>query len=101
MAGYCKVEFEALSRLIKDLSECAGGMRSAMKQLKDIGPKGSGSAELEEACDDFQDKWGYGIKLIAEATGGITEKVAESGRLFQQLEDKVAATVHSVKVADR
>lgn len=101
MAGYCKVEFEALSRLIKDLSECAGGMRSAMKQLKDIGPKGSGFAELEEACDDFQDKWGYGIKLIAEATGGITEKVAEAGRLFQHLEDKVATQVHSVKVADR
>jgi hypothetical protein len=98
MAGYYNVQFEALARLVTDLSECADGMRSAMRQLKDIGPKGSGSEELENACDDFQDKWGYGIKLIAEATGGITEKVAESGRLYQHLEDQVRAKAEAVKV---
>ncbi|MFE2264247.1 hypothetical protein [Streptomyces griseosporeus] len=98
MAGYYNVEFEALARLVTDLSECADGMKSAMRKLKDIGPKGSGSDELENACDDFQDKWGYGIKLIAEATGGLTEKVAESGRLFQHLEDKVRAQAAGVKV---
>ncbi|WP_330459290.1 hypothetical protein OIB37_21855 [Streptomyces sp. NBC_00820] len=101
MAGHCRAEFEALARLVRDLGECADGMRSAMRQLKDIGPKGAGSAELEEACDDFQDDWGHGIKLIAEATGGIAEKVAQSGRLFQHLEDQVAATVRSVKAGDR
>ncbi|MER7106451.1 hypothetical protein [Streptomyces sp. NPDC000229] len=97
MAGYSKVEFKALSRLVTDLSECADGMRSAMRQLKDIGPKGSGSNELEEACDDFQEKWDHGIKLIADATGGITEKVGESGKLFQHLEDQIEAMVRSVK----
>ncbi|MGW1909746.1 hypothetical protein ACWCQS_02975 [Streptomyces sp. NPDC002076] len=101
MTGYCTVEFEALSRLVQELSECAGAMRSAMKQLKDIGPAGAGSKELEEACDEFQDKWGYGIKQIAKATGGITEKVAESGRLYQGLEDEVTALVRSVKVGER
>ncbi|MEU2928381.1 hypothetical protein ABZ636_25505 [Streptomyces sp. NPDC007251] len=101
MTGYYKVEFEALSRLVKELSECAGAMRSAMRQLKDIGPAGTGSKELEEACDEFQDKWGYGIKQIAKATGGITEKVAESGRLYQELEDKVAARARAVKVGGR
>ncbi|MGW0334382.1 hypothetical protein ACWD0J_21345 [Streptomyces sp. NPDC003011] len=104
VAGYYEVEFKALSRLITDLSECADGMRSAMRQLKDIGPKGSGSDELEEACDDFQEKWGYGIELIAEATGGVTEKVAESGRLYQHVDGQVVATVAAVrsgKAADR
>ncbi|GHA18928.1 hypothetical protein ACFOOM_04680 [Streptomyces echinoruber] len=101
MAGYCKVEFEGLFRLVRDLGECADGMRSAMKQLKDIGPKGAGSDELEEACDYFQKKWGHGIGLIAEATGGITEKVARAGRLYQHLDDRVAATVRSVRTAER
>ncbi|MGW4344318.1 hypothetical protein ACWEL8_04340 [Streptomyces sp. NPDC004690] len=100
MTSYCKAEFQALSTLIRDLGGCAGGMRSAMKQLKDIGPEGSGSDEVESACDDFQDKWGYGIKLIAEAAEGITEKVAESGRLFQHLEDQVAAMTRSVKLGE-
>jgi hypothetical protein len=76
-------------------------MRSAMKQLKNIGPKGAGSAELAAACDAFQEKWDYGIKLIAEATQGVTEKVADSGRLYQHVEKQVVATVGSVKVGDR
>ncbi|MFI0240961.1 hypothetical protein [Streptomyces sp. NPDC016845] len=98
MAGHSKVEFEALSRLITDLSTCANGMRAAMRELKDIGPKGSGHGELEEACDDFQDKWGYGIKLIADATGGVTEKVAKAGKEFQHVEDLVRAKVGAVEV---
>ncbi|SCK05166.1 hypothetical protein B046DRAFT_00074 [Streptomyces sp. LamerLS-316] len=98
MAGYLVAEYEALTRLIRDLSECAGGMRSTMAELKNIGPKGSGSDALEEACDDFQGKWEYGIKLIADATTGLTEKVAESGRLFQHQEDEIAALLRSVQV---
>ncbi|MEU6774630.1 hypothetical protein [Streptomyces sp. NPDC046759] len=101
MTGYCKVEFEALARLVKELSECAGAMRTAMKQLKDIGPTGTGSSELEAACDEFQDKWGYGIKQIAKATGGITEKVAKSGQVYQGLEDEITALLKSVKVGER
>ncbi|MGW0708765.1 hypothetical protein ACWD4G_22940 [Streptomyces sp. NPDC002643] len=101
MTGYYKVEFEALARLVIDLAECADGMRSAMRRMKDIGPKGAGSADLEEACDDFQEKWGHGIKLIADATGGIAEKVALSGRLYQGLEDQVSGLVEAVRTVDK
>lgn len=101
MTGYYKVEFEAMARLVIDLAECADTMRSAMRKLEDIGPKGAGSSELEEACDDFQEKWGYGIELIADATGGITEKVGQSGRVYQRLEDEAAALLKAVQLADR
>ncbi|MFH8338928.1 hypothetical protein [Streptomyces sp. AM6-12] len=101
MTGYCKVEFEALVRLVTDLGECADSMRSAMKQLKDIGPTGAGSKELEAACDEFQHKWGYGIKQIAKATDGITGKVVQSVRLYQGLEDEIAAMLKAVQAGDR
>lgn len=91
MSGYYKVELEALGRLIAQLGECADGMRSAGRQLKNIGPEGSGHAELEKACADFQDKWGYGIDLIADATGGVTEGLTESRKVYQTLEDHVRA----------
>ncbi|MFF3343247.1 hypothetical protein [Streptomyces flavidovirens] len=90
MTGYFRVELDALSHLATQLGECADEMRSAMKLLRDIGPKGSGSAELEEACDDFQDSWGYGIGLIADATGGVTEGLAQTHKLYVALEQKVA-----------
>ncbi|MFG2128259.1 hypothetical protein ACGFNV_10705 [Streptomyces sp. NPDC048751] len=101
MTGYYKVEFEAMARLVIDLAECADTMRSAMRKLEDIGPKGAGSSELEEACDDLQEKWGYGIELIADATGGITEKVGQSGRVYQRLEDEAAVLLQAVKLADK
>lgn len=92
MSGYYKVELEGLAQLITQLDECANNMRSAMKLLKDIGPKGSGYAELEEACDEFQDKWGYGIGLIADATGAITEGLSESRKIYEALEDQTVAS---------
>ncbi|EDY60775.1 MULTISPECIES: hypothetical protein [Streptomyces] len=90
MAGYYKVELEALARLSAQLGECGDTMRSAMKQLKDIGPEGSGYAELEEACDAFQNKWGYGIGLIADATSGVTEGLSETRKVYETLEEQIA-----------
>ncbi|MFG2467341.1 hypothetical protein ACGFXB_18045 [Streptomyces canus] len=89
MAGYYKVELEALAQLITQLGECANDMRSAMNQLKDIGPQGSGHAELEQACEGFQDKWGYGIGLIADATGGVTEGLSETRKVYETLENQI------------
>jgi hypothetical protein len=100
VAGYYKVELEALTQLITQLGGCANDMRSAMKQLKDIGAKGSGYAELEQACADFQDKWGYGIGLIADATGGVTEGLSESRKIYEALEEQIAQSFRSPGKAD-
>jgi hypothetical protein len=98
--GYYKVELGALAQLITQLGECANDMRDAMKQLKDIGPKGSGYAELEAACDAFQDKWGYGIGLIADATGGVTKGLSESRKIYEALEDQIAEAFKASGKAD-
>lgn len=90
MTGYYKVELDALGRLSKQLGTCADDMRSAMKQLKDIGPQGAGLAELEKACGDFQDAWGYGIGLIADATGGISEGLTATHKVYATLEQQIA-----------
>ncbi|MEU0212703.1 hypothetical protein ACFYR1_31575 [Streptomyces canus] len=100
MPGYYKVELEALAQLITQLGETANDMRSAMKQLKDIGPKGAGYDELEQACDDFQDKWGYGIGLIADATGGITEGLSETRKIYETLEDQITKSFQASGKAD-
>ncbi|MFK4103438.1 hypothetical protein ACI2L1_25845 [Streptomyces sp. NPDC019531] len=100
MAGYYKVELDALAQLITQLGDCADDMRSAMKQLKDIGPKGSGYAELEAACDEFQDKWGYGIGLIADATSSVTKGLSESRKVYETLEDQIAEAFKTPGKAD-
>jgi hypothetical protein len=92
MAGYYKVELAALTQLTKELSSCADDMRAAMKLLKDIGPKGSGYDELEEACNDFQESWSYGIGKIADATSGVTEGLSQTCKVYAAMEDEVSAS---------
>ncbi|MGJ5890532.1 hypothetical protein DF268_31840 [Streptomyces sp. V2] len=101
MSDHYKVDFEALGKLVADLAGCAQSMRSTMRQLEDIGPSGTGSAELESACDHFQEKWGHGIKQIADATDTVTERVAQAGRLYQGTEDEVVKLVSAVKTVDK
>jgi hypothetical protein len=100
MSGYYKVELGALAHLTRQLSECAGDMRSAMRLLNEIGPKGSGYADLEKACDDFQASWGYGIKLIADATGGITEGLNATGKVYNGAEQALAESFKASGKAD-
>jgi hypothetical protein len=100
VAGYYKVELEALTQLSTQLGECGDALRSAMKQLKNIGPQGSGYADLEEACDEFQNKWGYGIGLIADATGGVTEGLSETRKVYESLEDQIAEAFKASGKAD-
>lgn len=90
MAGYYKVELDALASLTRQLGECADEMRSAMRELKDIGPKGAGFAELEQACDDFQESWSYGIGLISDAAGKVTDGLAETKKVYETVEEKIA-----------
>lgn len=89
---YYRVELEALGRLTKQVRHCADDMREVMRLLKNIGPKGAGHAELEKACDDFQDAWGYGIGLIADAADGISEGLSQTHRVYQETEQKTAET---------
>jgi len=101
MADHYRVDFEALGRLVIDLAESARSMRSTMRQLEDIGPSGTGSAELDGACDHFQAKWGHGIKQIADATSGVTERVVQAGRLYRGTEHEVAALIEAVGAVDK
>ncbi|MET8077482.1 hypothetical protein [Streptomyces sp. NPDC005303] len=48
----------------------------------------------------FQEKWGYGIGLIADATGGVTEGLSESRKIYQALEDQIADAFKGAGKAD-
>ncbi|MFF0018136.1 hypothetical protein [Streptomyces sp. NPDC005374] len=89
-SAFAFLKAPAVGQRVHKQQSASAGLALALKQLKDIGPKGSVYAELEEACDAFQDKWGYGIGLIADATGGVTEGLSESRKVYETLEDQIA-----------
>ncbi|MFI9170753.1 hypothetical protein [Streptomyces lincolnensis] len=95
--AYLKAELEAMAKLAVELAECAEKMHSAMRQLKDIGPKSTGAKVLDDACDDFQDEWSYGIDQISRATSGVTGGLVSASRTYQGTEEAVRAAVQAVK----
>lgn len=96
MTSHVKADLQELARLATQLNHSAHEMRSAMRLLKELGPKGAGSAELESACDDFQDAWGDGIDLIAKATIGVTEGLVQVRGLYGANDHQVREQFRSI-----
>jgi hypothetical protein len=70
-----KIDVDRIQEMLTKLSDADDHMRDAQNRLNKVGPKTLGTDGLDEACDEFQDQWGDGIKRIAKATKGIHEKL--------------------------
>ncbi|MFJ9178760.1 WXG100 family type VII secretion target [Streptomyces sp. NPDC102360] len=68
-----QIDTDRMKTLIGRLDQVDDRMRDAQQRLNKVGPKGLGTDGLDEACDDFQDDWGDGIKRIADAAKTLHE----------------------------
>ncbi|MGY5134055.1 WXG100 family type VII secretion target [Streptomyces nigrescens] len=75
MATDFKIDVERIQALLKKLGNADDRMRDAQQRLNKVGPKTLGTDGLDDACDEFQDQWGDGIKRIAGAAKEIHEKL--------------------------
>ncbi|SDD39137.1 hypothetical protein [Actinokineospora iranica] len=85
MSGY-QVEIEGLGRLIQTLETAADSITDANNRLKDASPSDLGSAELDRAGGDFQDRWEHGTKKLAEAAGNVTEGMQVTKKAYEEIE---------------
>ncbi|MGQ4516353.1 hypothetical protein [Streptomyces sp. DW26H14] len=92
MGDYLKIEAESLGDLLKQLHQSQDDLRKALASMKDIGPKSTGSVELDHACDEFHDSWDDVIGKIAEGTGAIEDKLRAS-------KDDFEATAEAIRQA--
>lgn len=75
-----------MKTLLDRLDQVEDRMRGAQERLKKVGPKGLGTDGLDDACDDFQDDWGDGIKRIAEASQQLHEGLKKTLESYQSTE---------------
>jgi hypothetical protein len=82
-----KIDVDRMKSLIDRLDQVDDRMRGAQRRLNKVGPKGLGTDGLDNACNDFQDDWGDGIKRIADASKQLHEglkKTVESYEMTDQ-----------------
>lgn len=75
MAADFKIDIQRIESILKKLAEAGDRMRDAQKRLNKVGPKTLGTDGLDDACDEFQDQWGDGIKRISDAAKDIHERL--------------------------
>ncbi len=80
------IDPDRMKTLINRLDQVDDRMRGAQERLNKVGPKGLGTDGLDNACDDFQDDWGDGIKRIAEASEQLHEGLKKTLESYQTTE---------------
>ncbi|MYT29016.1 MULTISPECIES: type VII secretion target [unclassified Streptomyces] len=90
MATDFKIDVGRIQEMLTKLSEAGDRMRDAQRRLEKVGPKTLGTDGLDDACDEFQDQWGDGIKRITKASKEIHEKLKMTLDAYQAGEEENA-----------
>jgi len=90
MAGNFQVETDRLESLSRELRDGVGSMGAAMHSMETTGPKTTGSKELDHACDDFQEKWEYGLKQLRKSTESVAKALEATARAYRQTDEELA-----------
>lgn len=85
-----KIDVERVQGMLNKLSSADDRMRDAQKRLNQVGPKALGTEGLDDACDEFQDQWGDGIKRIADAAKDIHDRLKATLDAYKAGEEKNA-----------
>ncbi|HZG02886.1 MAG TPA: type VII secretion target [Streptomyces sp.] len=86
MGGRLNVERQELDRLLTRLHDSQDQMRKALKALRDIGPKSTGSQALDNACEEIHDSWDDAIGKIADGTDAIEKMLRSTKNNYEATE---------------
>jgi hypothetical protein len=83
------IDVDRMKTLLNRLDQVDDRMRGAQERLNKVGPKGLGTDGLDNACDDFQDAWGDGIKRIADASQKLHEGLKKTLESYEANEEEL------------
>ncbi|WP_280301838.1 hypothetical protein [Nocardia neocaledoniensis] len=90
MTGILQVDIDVLGKTIQLLRGTEQVLTDAMNALSENGNADIGTAKLNDAADNFQSKWKYGIERICESATVTADGIAQCHTAYQQLDTAVA-----------
>lgn len=70
MSGYF-VDPGGMESLGRNLERAVENIDSATKRLQDVGPESIGPDDLDQACSDFREDWGDGLKMLRDGSTAL------------------------------
>ncbi|MEU9050527.1 hypothetical protein AB0D37_08985 [Streptomyces sp. NPDC048384] len=86
MGDHFKTDIDQLAAFTKDLDGANESLEQVRTALQHVRSDQIGTAELDEACDTFQERWKYGNEQIRERIGKLTEGLQKNTDNYREVE---------------
>ncbi|MER7823355.1 hypothetical protein ABTX85_12425 [Streptomyces sp. NPDC096097] len=86
-----QVDIDQLTRLTRALDSSLVSLREARHALDHVRPDQVGTADLDAACDGFQERWAYGTRELTRRVKDLREGVDRSAAEYAELDQAVRA----------
>ncbi|MBC9713550.1 hypothetical protein H9Y04_13320 [Streptomyces sp. TRM66268-LWL] len=93
-----RVPTTELGRFAKALHDSVESLDEARRALGHVRADQIGTADLDAACDSFQESWAHGAEQLGERIGRIQSAVALSHNGYVELNRALAEAFRAVKV---
>ncbi|MFI1014963.1 hypothetical protein [Streptomyces sp. NPDC020965] len=91
-----RVDMDGLDRFAHALDRSLTSLAEARRALDHIRSDQLGSAELDAACDAFQQHWAHGADRLRDRIGALNDGVRLSHRAHAQLDQAIEAAFRAV-----
>lgn len=89
MSGFFQVDLDALQQFIATLQQSGDRMEAALDALKSVESGQIGTRDLDEAADDFQNTWRYGLGQLKDKITDTNDGVGKAHRAYQEVEQEL------------
>ncbi|MFD9367249.1 hypothetical protein ACFWA6_06000 [Streptomyces sp. NPDC060020] len=94
-----QVDIDQLTRLTRALDSSLVSLREARHALDHVRADQLGTADLDAACDGFQERWARGTRELTQRVKTVREGVDRSAGQYAELEEAVRAAFARVAAA--
>ncbi|MFE2168681.1 MULTISPECIES: hypothetical protein [unclassified Streptomyces] len=84
-----QVDIDQLTRLTRALDSSLVSLRDARRALDHVRADQLGTADLDRACDGFQERWAYGTRELTKRVKAVREGVDRSAAEYAELEEAI------------
>ncbi|WP_438387946.1 hypothetical protein [Actinopolyspora saharensis] len=92
--GY-RVNMDKLAQLVNDLDRAADDITAANRTLGNATGHDLGSPGIDEASQNFRERWSHSIDKISEGAKATSEALNAARSTYAKLENEVAALITS------
>ncbi|WP_411104479.1 hypothetical protein [Streptomyces sp. cmx-4-9] len=96
-----QVDIDQLTRLTRTLDSSLVSLREARRALDHVRADQLGTADLDAACDGFQERWAFGARELTRRVKAVREGVDRSAAEYTELEEAVRTAFREAAAAAR